>query len=201
LSFMWSIPGFSLDVPLLPEGSGGGSRGNSAPGHSKGFVPPGRSDPLGNIPWVRSIFLLRIPSGEGKRRKDERPPDPHPFVGTSGDAPTWDGWIPGPIQLPWFISRRKCTGVPGWSLGVLDPLRIWSRRTKVRYVYRTPGVLTAWRHLSSLLPRHLGHLYSFRIPFGDLSPRPFLQRSRRTVSERVLGMGAKIESFARRSKV
>jgi len=36
---------------------------------------------------------------------------------------------------------------------------------------------------------------------GTFSPRPFLRRSRRTVSDQVVGMGAEVRSSARRKKM
>jgi hypothetical protein len=79
--------------------------------------------------------------------------------------------VPGPIRSPEGISRGNFFWVPGWSLGEWFPLGYLPRGVGFHGGYRTPWVRSAWRHLSSLLPRHGGNFHSFRIPLQGSFPK------------------------------
>ena len=86
-------------IPLHPEGcAGGGFWVSLSMGFSWGSYLRGGNRPLKG-PLDKDDQPIRVPSEEGKRRQVDRPKDPIPLSGTSGDVSQWMG-VPGPIRSP-----------------------------------------------------------------------------------------------------
>lgn len=154
----------------------------------------------GRSPSIRSIFLFESLPGKGNegRQIDLRKPIHWGNVRGRFDMERWSQ-VPSdrPSEFPEGISF-------GFLVGALEngfPLDTFPEGS---VSMGDTGLHGSVPHGGTCLPfcRGMGGTFT---PLGslcrDLSPRPFLQRSRETVSDQVLGMRAKARSFACRKKV
>jgi hypothetical protein len=122
----------------------------------------------------------REPSEDGSRRSGgSQVPSDHHDPCPEGHSPRFLGGALEFTFLPWTsIPRDGRSGRVGSFRGS-DPL---------------VGACLPF------LPRHWGTFAPLELPYGSLSPRPFLQRPRRVVKGRVLRIGAKARSVMLRKK-
>ena len=191
---------FPSTDPLHPEGCRGRGSGKPRRWVFQGF----RSSEEDRSPWkgpFDKVHLpIRVPSGEGKRRKADRPQEPVHVDERPGTF-DMDGGSQVPSNHPGSSPEGDRPGFLGGALefGILSGS--FPRRDRF---HEGSGLRGSGPHDGACLPfcRGIGGTFTPLDPFsGTFSPRPFLRRSRRTVSDQVLGMRAEARLSARRKKM
>jgi hypothetical protein len=189
-----SIPG---PDPCIPKDAGIVSRTDPVDGPFSVLDPPERTDPFERDPSIRSIFLFESLPGKGNEGRPTDLLEPV-FEGTSGDVSSGTGGSQVPSNRPGLSPEGDKAGFLGGALETGGPSDCQTRRTGF---HRDTGLRGSDPHDGACLPfcRGIGGTFTPLDPFsGTFSPRPFLRRSRRIVSDQVLGMRAKARSSVRR---